>query len=76
MDYVSVASMATRGIKTFSIGLAMIAVFASAAKSGLAAPIVYAIDENIEVHFVMRGQREWSMVYHGGLFLDAKYRIN
>jgi hypothetical protein len=37
---------------------------------------VYAIDENIEVHFVMSGQREWSMVYHGGVFLDAKYRIN
>jgi CubicO group peptidase (beta-lactamase class C family) len=37
---------------------------------------VYAIDENVEVHFVMSGQREWSMVYHGGLFLDAKYRVN
>ena len=37
---------------------------------------VYAIDENIEVRFVMSGQREWAMVYHGGVFLDAKYRIN
>ena len=37
---------------------------------------VYAIDENIEVRFVMSGQREWAMVYHGGLFLDAKYRVN
>ena len=37
---------------------------------------VYAIDENIEVHFVMSGQRVWSMVYQGGVFLDAKYRIN
>ena len=37
---------------------------------------VYAIDENIKVHFVLSGQREWSMVYHGGVFLDAKYRIN
>jgi CubicO group peptidase (beta-lactamase class C family) len=37
---------------------------------------VYAIDENIKVHFVMSGQREWSMVYQGGVFLDAKYRIN
>jgi hypothetical protein len=37
---------------------------------------VYAIDENIEVHFMMSGQREWAMVYHGGLFLDAKYRVN
>lgn len=37
---------------------------------------VYAIDENVEVHFVTSGQREWSMVYEGGLFLDAKYRVN
>lgn len=38
---------------------------------------VYAIDDNIEVHFVMSGGRaEWSMVYIGGLFLDAKYRVN
>jgi CubicO group peptidase (beta-lactamase class C family) len=37
---------------------------------------IYAIDENVEVHFVMSGQREWSMVYNGGLFLDAKYRVN
>lgn len=37
---------------------------------------VYAIDENVEVHFVMSGRRAWSMVYNGGLFLDAKYRVN
>lgn len=37
---------------------------------------VYAIDENVEIHFVMSGQRKWFMVYHGGLFLDAKYRVN
>ena len=39
---------------------------------------VYAIDrdDNVEVHFVMSGRRAWSMVYHGGLFLDAKYRVN
>jgi hypothetical protein len=38
---------------------------------------VYATSENAEVHFVMSGgQREWSMVYIGGLFLDARYRVN
>jgi len=37
---------------------------------------VYAIDENVEVHFVKSAEREWSMVYEGGLFLDAKYRVN
>jgi hypothetical protein len=37
---------------------------------------VYAIDEHVEVRFVMSGEREWSMVYNGGLFLDAKYRVN
>jgi CubicO group peptidase (beta-lactamase class C family) len=36
---------------------------------------VYAINDNTEVRFVMSGGRaEWSMVYIGGLFLDAKYR--
>src|SRR6478672_3203494 len=38
---------------------------------------VYAIDENIEVHFVMSGgHAQWSMLYIGGLLLDAKYRVN
>jgi len=38
---------------------------------------VYAIDDNIEARFVMNGGRaEWSMVYEGGLMLDAKYRVN
>ena len=37
---------------------------------------VYAIDENVEVHFVISGRRAWCMVYNGGLFLDAKYRVN
>ena len=38
---------------------------------------VYAIDENTEVHFLVRGGRaEWSMVYIGGLLMDAKYRVN
>jgi CubicO group peptidase (beta-lactamase class C family) len=38
---------------------------------------VYAIDENVEVHFLVRdGRAEWSMVYIGGLLMDAKYRIN
>ena len=38
---------------------------------------VYAIDENVGVHFLVRGGRaEWSMVYIGGLLMDAKYRVN
>lgn len=38
---------------------------------------VYAINDNTEVRFVMSGGRaEWSMVYMGGLMLDAKYRVN
>lgn len=38
---------------------------------------VYAINDNTEARFVMSGGRaEWSTVYHGGLFLDAKYRVN
>ena len=38
---------------------------------------VYAIDENAEAHFLVRGGRaEWSMVYIGGLLMDAKYRVN
>jgi hypothetical protein len=38
---------------------------------------VYAINENTEAHFLVRGGRaEWSMVYIGGLLMDAKYRVN
>jgi CubicO group peptidase (beta-lactamase class C family) len=38
---------------------------------------VYAIDENTEAHFVMSGgHAQWSMLYIGGLLLDAKYRVN
>lgn len=38
---------------------------------------VYAINGNTEARFVMSGGRaEWSMVYIGGLLLDAKYRVN
>lgn len=38
---------------------------------------VYAINDNTEARFVMSGGRaEWSMVYIGGLMLDAKYRVN
>ena len=38
---------------------------------------VYAIDENTEAHFLVRGGRAaWSMVYIGGLLMDAKYRVN
>jgi CubicO group peptidase (beta-lactamase class C family) len=38
---------------------------------------VYAIDENSEAHFLVRdGRAEWSMVYIGGLLMDAKYRVN
>jgi CubicO group peptidase (beta-lactamase class C family) len=38
---------------------------------------VYAINENTEARFLLSGGRaEWSMVYIGGLLLDAKYRVN
>jgi hypothetical protein len=38
---------------------------------------VYAVDENTEVHFLVRGGRaEWSMAYTGGLFMGAYYRVN
>jgi CubicO group peptidase (beta-lactamase class C family) len=37
---------------------------------------VYAIDENTEAHFLVSGGRAaWSMVYIGGLLMDAKYRV-
>ncbi len=37
---------------------------------------VYAINENTEVHFLMNGgQGEWGVLYVGGLFLDASYRV-
>jgi D-alanyl-D-alanine carboxypeptidase len=38
---------------------------------------VYAIDENTEAHFLVSGGRAaWTMVYIGGLLMDAKYRVN
>jgi CubicO group peptidase (beta-lactamase class C family) len=38
---------------------------------------VYAINENTEVHFLVRGgHAEWTTVYIGGLFLDARYRVS
>jgi len=38
---------------------------------------LYAIDENTEAHFLLRGGRAtWCMVYTGGLLMDAKYRVN
>jgi len=38
---------------------------------------VYAIDDHTEAHFqVKNGRAEWSIVYIGGLLLDAKYRLN
>jgi CubicO group peptidase (beta-lactamase class C family) len=38
---------------------------------------VYAINENTEARFLISGGRaEWSMVYIGGLLMDAKYRVN
>ncbi|MEY2482690.1 MAG: hypothetical protein QOK24_1218 [Verrucomicrobiota bacterium] len=38
---------------------------------------VYAIDENTEAHFLVSGGRAaWSMVYTGGLLMDAKHRVN
>jgi D-alanyl-D-alanine carboxypeptidase len=38
---------------------------------------VYAVDDNTEARFVVRGGRaEWAMVYDGGLLMDAKYRVN
>lgn len=38
---------------------------------------VYAINENTEARFLITGGRaQWSMVYTGGLLLDAKYRVN
>lgn len=38
---------------------------------------VYAVDDNTEARFVTSGGRAgWSMVYTGGLFMDAKYPVN
>jgi D-alanyl-D-alanine carboxypeptidase len=38
---------------------------------------VYAINESTRVHFVLSdGRASWSMVYVGGLFLDAKYHAH
>jgi D-alanyl-D-alanine carboxypeptidase len=37
---------------------------------------VYALDENNEVHFVVReGRAIWGSLYAGGLMLDAKHRV-
>ena len=37
---------------------------------------VYAVTEDIEVHFLTRnGRASWASVYMGGLFMDAKRRI-
>jgi D-alanyl-D-alanine carboxypeptidase len=37
---------------------------------------VYAVDENIEVHFVVRqGHATWGIVYTGGLMMDAVRRV-
>ncbi len=36
----------------------------------------YAVDENIEVRFLMRaGRAEWAIVYEGGLMMDAKRQV-
>jgi hypothetical protein len=38
---------------------------------------VYAINDDVEVHFLVSGgHAEWTAVYLGGLFLDARYRVN
>jgi hypothetical protein len=38
---------------------------------------VYAINDDVEVHFLVSGgHAEWTAVYIGGLFLDARYRVN
>ncbi|MCA1818431.1 MAG: hypothetical protein LC746_18995, partial [Acidobacteria bacterium] len=37
---------------------------------------VYAVNENTEVHFVIRGGRAtWGIVYTGGLMMDAVRRV-
>ena len=47
------------------------------AGQNLEAANAYAINDNTDVHFVMSdGAASWSMVYMGGLFLDAKYRAH
>jgi D-alanyl-D-alanine carboxypeptidase len=40
------------------------------------AQYVYAINEYSEVHFVANSASSWGMVYVGGLFVDAKYRVH
>jgi D-alanyl-D-alanine carboxypeptidase len=38
---------------------------------------IYGIDENTEVHFVIRpGHPTWAIVYTGGLMMDAKRRVH
>jgi D-alanyl-D-alanine carboxypeptidase len=37
---------------------------------------IYALDENSEVHFLVRpGHPTWAIVYNGGLMMDAKPRV-
>ena len=37
---------------------------------------VYAVNENIEVHFVVRqGRATWGIVYTGGMMMDAVHRV-
>ena len=50
--------------------------------SGAAGPMsrqssgVYAVTEDIEVHFLTRnGRASWGIVYTGGMFMDAKRRV-
>ena len=40
------------------------------------APNIYAVNENTEVHFLLRsGHPTWAVVYTGGLMMDAKIRV-
>jgi len=41
------------------------------------AEYTYAVEENIEVRFLMRaGRAEWAIVYEGGLMMDAKRQVS
>ena len=38
---------------------------------------IYAVDENIEIHFLLRnGRSAWAIVYQGGLMMDAKPQVH
>jgi hypothetical protein len=38
---------------------------------------VYALNENSEVHFVVRnGRSTWTIVYNAGLMMDPKPRVH